>query len=410
MRIVVAHNFYQLPGGEDQVFSAEVDLLRRFGHEVETFVVHNDAVNTMSRMKSLSATIWNRQSYAALKHLVRRTRAQIVHFHNAFPLISPAGYKAARDEGAAVVQTLHNFRLISPCAVLFRKGQVCEKCLGRTLAWPGVIYGCYRQSRAATAAVTGMLAAHNLLGTWQNAVDAYIAPTPSARAKLIEGGLPPDRIMVKPNFVDPDPGRGSGTGGYAVFVGRLSHEKGLPVLLDAWRALGSLISLKIIGDGPLAPLVQQAAAQMPATIQWLGQRKPEEVSDLIGQATFLVLPSQCYETFGRVAVEAFAKGTPVIASGHGAMADLVCDGRTGVLFKPGDAHELAGRIRDLLLIPNALSAMRTAARREYESRYTGSRNHEQLMEVYLRALQRRPGVLTCDPKVPGAQVSVSTKA
>jgi glycosyltransferase involved in cell wall biosynthesis len=410
MRIIVAHNFYQLPGGEDQVFSAEVDLLRRFGHEVQTFVLHNDAVNAMSRMKSLAATIWNRQSYSVLKQLVRRSRAQIVHFHNTFPLISPAGYKAARDEGAAVVQTLHNFRLISPCAVLFRKGQVCEKCLGRTFAWPGVLYGCYRQSRPATAAVAGMVAAHKLLGTWQNAVDVYIAPTPSARTKLIEGGLPADRIMVKPNFVDPDPGPASGAGGYAIFVGRLSHEKGLPVLLEAWRNLGPFMPLKIIGDGPLAPLVQEAAAQMPDTIQWLGQRKHEEVSDLIGEATFLVLPSQCYETFGRVAVEAFAKGTPVIASGHGAMADVACDGRTGMLFKPGDPHELAGRIRDLLRDPNALSAMRAAARREYESRYTGRTNHEQLMEVYMRALQRRPGIWSCDPEDHGAQVSVSTKA
>ena len=389
MTIIVAHNFYQQPGGEDEVFAAEVDLLRRFGHNVHTFTMDNHRVNAMGRARALAATIWNRDSYRALRELVSRTGATIVHFHNTFPLISPAGYAAARDAGAAVVQTLHNYRLICPCALLLRHGHPCEYCVGRAFAWPGVAHGCYRGSRPATAAVAGMTAAHRLRGTWESAVDVYIAPTEFARTKLIQGGLPAGKIVVKPNFVDPDPGVGTGCGGYALFVGRLSHEKGVETLLDAWRELGDSVPLKIVGDGPLSSLVGQAAASQP-NIEWLGRRPLAEVYDLIGNATVLVSPSRCYETFGRVIVESFAKGTPVIGPGHGASADLIRHEVNGMLFEPGSAHDLANCVRTLCGDPQMQARMRSVARREYELHYTGPRNHEQLSEIYARAIATSP--------------------
>ena len=386
MRILVCHNFYQQPGGEDQVFAAEVDLLRLFGHEVSTFEMDNDAVDTMSRPGLIQATIWNGKSHREMCKRVAASRAEVVHFHNTFPLISPASYYAARSQGAAVVQTLHNFRVLCPGANLFREGRACEDCVGKRIPWPGIVHQCYRESLPASAAVAALITTHHVIGTWQNAVDVYLAPTEFARKKFVAGGLPEDKLLVKPNFVDPDPGIGTGAGGYAIFVARLSHEKGLETLLAAWEKLAGSVPLKIIGDGPLAHLVT-AAQQRTSNIEWLGRRSLSEVYDAIGQASMLIFPSRCYETFGRVAVEAYAKGTPVIASRHGAPGDIVRENITGLLFEPGNADELAAAVRRMVSNPPAMTSMRHAARREYEDHYTGAANHQQLMTAYRLAIE-----------------------
>jgi glycosyltransferase involved in cell wall biosynthesis len=234
-----------------------------------------------------------------------------------------------------------------------------------------------------------MVATHRVLGTWRKAVDAYIALTEFSRRKLLEGGLPADKIAVKSNFAYPDPGLGAGTGEYAVFVGRLSAEKGMETLLKGWRHLGGRLPLKLIGDGPLAPLVQEAAKN-DATIQWLGNVPLETVYSLVGQAAFLVLPSQCYENFPRVIIEAFAKGTPVIVSKLGAMAEIVDDGRTGLHFNPGDPVDLAEKVRSILADPWKLPQMRQAARQEFDQHFTADVNHHSLMAIYERALSGRP--------------------
>jgi glycosyltransferase involved in cell wall biosynthesis len=390
MKVLVAHNFYQQPGGEDQVFDAEVTMLRRHGHEARRFVMHNAAVDEMGRTALVRATIWNRETYRELREQVQAERPDVVHFHNTFPLISPAAYSAARAGGAAVVQTLHNFRLLCPGALLYRDGKVCEECIGKTIPWPGVVHRCYRHSAAASATVAVSLTVHRAVGTFDKAVDLYIAPTESARRKFVQGGLPENKIFVKPNFVDPDPGVGDGAGGYAVFVARLSHEKGLHTLLSAWEKLGTRLPLKIIGDGPLAGDVV-AATEKYNHIEWRGHQPLSDVYNIIGGAKFCIFPSECYETFGRVVVEAFSKGTPVIASRLGAMADLVEDGRTGLLFSPGDAEDLASKVRQLLDHPDALATMRRAARAEYVSKYTGDANHRQLISLYNLALASASG-------------------
>lgn len=385
MRLLICHNFYQQPGGEDQVFAAEVDLLRRNGHDVSTFEMDNDAVASMSMPAAFAATLWNRKVYRALAERILRDRPEVVHFHNTFPLISPAAYYAARRNGAAVVQTLHNFRLLCPGANLFRDGKPCESCVGHHVPLPGVVHRCYRDSGSATGAVAALLTAHRAIGTWRNAVDLYLVPTEFARGKFMAGGLPPEKLIVKPNHVDPDPGVGAGDGKYAVFVARLSREKGVETLLRAWEQLRGTIPLRIIGDGPLAPLVIEAAKK-DSSIQWLGRRSLAEVYEAIGHAAALIFPSECYETFGRVAVEAYARGTPVIASGHGAPAEVVREGITGFHFAPGDAGALARQVREAFGEPGVLQRLRPAARREYEAKYTGAANHEMLMSAYRRAV------------------------
>jgi glycosyltransferase involved in cell wall biosynthesis len=389
MDILIAHNFYQQPGGEDQCVSAEVAMLRAHGHQVTQYCLSNDSIDAMGRLDLASRTIWSRPAFRELRQLFRKHRPQIAHFHNTFPLISPAAYYAARAENVRVVQTLHNFRLCCVNALLFRDGEVCEDCLGKAIPWHGIVHKCYRGNRAASAAIATMIAAHRVLGTWRNAVDMYIALSESSRRKLVEGGLPADKVAVKSNFAYPDPGAGAGTGGYAVFVGRLSAEKGVQTLLTAWRHLGGVPPLKVVGDGPMGVAVQEAAAHNPA-IQWLRGVPHETVYELIGKAAFLLLPSQCYENFPRVVIEAFAKGTPVIVSRLGAMAEIVDDGCTGLNFKPGDPEDLAGKVRSILADPPRLTRMRQAARQKFDENFTADANHKILMAIYERAIGGRP--------------------
>jgi glycosyltransferase involved in cell wall biosynthesis len=387
MRIVVAHNYYQQPGGEDACVAAEMAMLEAHGHEVVLFALDNDAIEGIGRLDLAVRTVWSRPAAVALERRLRQHRAQIVHFHNTFPLLSPAAYYAARRAGAAVVQTLHNFRICCPNALLFRDGAPCESCLGRSFAWPGVLRKCYRGSRLATVAAATTSSLHKLIGTWSRCIDVYVALSCFSRARLIQGGLPAARIAVKPNFVFPDPGAGTGTGSAAVFVGRLSHEKGLDVVLAAWRRLDCNMRLQIIGDGPLSGMVT-AAAQANPSIQWLGRMPPERVYDRLGEAAFCIVSSQCYENFPRVIVEAFAKGTPVIASRLGGMAEIVEHGRNGLLFAPGDAAGLAHDVSRLASDPFWLARMRRAARQDYEERYTARANHDMLTAIYSAAIER----------------------
>ena len=234
-------------------------------------------------------------------------------FKTFFPLISPSVYYAAKAEKVPVVQTLRNYRLLCPSALFFREGKVCEDCLGKAVPYPGVIHGCYRESASASAAVAAMVIGHRLLKTWTSMVNKYITLTQFSQQKMIEGKLPAEKIVVKPNFVDPEPQVGTGSGGYAIYVGRLSIEKGIDTLLAAWAKLKTPIPLKIVGDGPLSEQVIKASKTSPH-IEWLGRQPMDKVHQLMGEALFSVFPSKWYETFGRVAIEAFATGTPVVAS------------------------------------------------------------------------------------------------
>jgi glycosyltransferase involved in cell wall biosynthesis len=388
MKILAVHNRYQRPGGEDQVFVDETALLEARNQRVLRYEVHNDQVKQLNRLALMKDTVWNSSAYRELGALIRRERPEVVHFHNTLPLISPAGYYAARAEGVPVIQTLHNYRLLCPVALFFRDGRVCEDCMGKAVPWPGVFHGCYRGSRAASGVIATMLSVHRAFRTWTEMVDIYIALTEFARSKFIEGGLPAEKIVVKPNFVAPDPGRGQGGGGYALFVGRLAPEKGTGTMLAAWERLGTRIPLKIVGDGPLRDQVVGAAARQ-SSVQWLGHRPVAEVHALLGKADMLVFPSEWYETFGRVAAEAFATGTPVIAADIGAVAELVEHGRTGLIFRPGDPEDLVAQVEWALSHPAELRIMRDEARAEFEAKYTAERNYRALMEIYEAALERK---------------------
>lgn len=393
MKILLCHNFYQQPGGEDQSFAAEAALLEAHGHQVLRFTRHNEAIDRMGRLEVARRTLWNRDTFHALRALIRRERPAVMHCTNIFPLISPAAYHAARAEGVPVVQSLRNYRLFCLNACFLRNDRVCEDCLNHAAPWPGVRHACYRSSRTASAVVAAMLCWHRARKTWTRMVDRHFTLTEFSRRKFIEGGLPPEQVAVMPDFIDGDPGPGSGRGGYAVFVGRLSPEKGLKTLLAAWARLGDRLPLKIVGDGPQADFVQSAAANGTG-IEWLGRKSPQEVFALLGEAACLVMPSICYETFGRTIIEAYAKGTPVVASRRGTMAELVREGRTGVLFEPGDPGDLAATVRCRLDAPGEFGGMRRAARQEFEEKYTAETNYRSLMTIYAEAAAAHRGKTT----------------
>ncbi len=381
MRILSVHNCYQVRGGEDESRELEQCLLREMGHEVEVYEEDNERIPSIGNIRLALKTVWSQDTFQNIRNKIHQSSFNVIHVQNFFPLISPSVYYAARLEGIPVVQTLRNYRLLCPNALFFRDGHVCEDCLGKFLPWPGVLHACYRGNRAASGTTAAMITIHRMLGTWHHMVNAYITLTEFARQKFIEGGIPSEKIFVKPNFVHPDPGVGEGKGEYALFIGRLSVEKGLDTLLSAWKILKDRIRLKIVGDGPLAPQVADTIKTLDK-VEWLGRRSTDEVYALMGEAKFLILPSKWYETFGRVAMEAFAKGTPVIAAKVGAIAELVDHNRTGLHFMVGDPEDLASKVDWLLSHSTELSLMRHEARTEFETKYTSSINYLKLMEIY----------------------------
>ena len=396
--VLVVHNRYRQSGGEDAVFDAESELLARHGHRVERLVVDNDEIpdrpSASYRVRLAARTVWAGAAAEAVAERARAVGANVVHVHNFLPLLSPAVHGAARATGAAVVQTLHNYRLICPAATLFRDGAPCEDCVGRRVAMPAIVHACYRDSRAQTAAVTAMLAVHRARRTWHRDVDAFVALTAFGRDRFVAGGLPADRLLVKPNFA-PDPGEAGDPGErYGqrpfLFVGRLAEEKGLRTLLAAWRLLDTDVALRIVGAGPLAAEVEAAAADLPG-VTFVGPLARDEVQGEMRSARALVFPSLWYEGMPLTVIEAFAAGLPVIASGLGAMNDMVDDGRTGRLIKPGDPRALADAVKALARDANGTASMGSAARRAYLDTYAPEPNYTQLAAIYRQAVGRRSG-------------------
>lgn len=376
LSILSAHNFYQNKGGEDVVYATELDLLRANHHQVGAYERTNREIR--SGGAAAAKSIWNVSSHRELRALVKLSTFDVVHFHNTFPLISPSAYYAVAGE-SAIVQTLHNFRLICPGALLSRNRAPCEDCLTEKSLQPAVRHACYRGSRAATAAVVTMLGTHRFAGTYQRMVDAYIVLSEFARQKFITGGLPEDRLFVKPNFVPNEP-IGHGAGGYAFFAGRLSTEKGVATLQEAWQHLRGL-ELRIAGDGPLA------SSRWPLGIKALGIQPRPRVFDLMRDANVVILPSTWYEHGPLSVIEAFACGTPVIASNLGSLPELVRDGYNGLLFRPGDAKDLAAKVQYAFTHPEHMAQMRVNARREFEDKYTAERNYKILIAIYEQAME-----------------------
>ncbi|KEO80168.1 glycosyltransferase family 4 protein [Paenibacillus polymyxa] len=391
-KVLIIHNFYQQSGGEDKVVEQESAMLRSRGIETEHYYVHNDSIQSrgLANMAKLAVeAAWSLPEFKRIKKLLLQVKPDVVHVHNFFPVISPSVYHACERLGIPVVQTLHNYRLICPAATFMRGNKVCEKCLHGTLLH-SIRHGCYRGSQLQTIPVAAMIKLNDLIGTWQHKVSRYIALTEFARDKFAESGIPLDRIAVKPNFVhhktmktqyDPNDR-------YLLFVGRISAEKGVRNLLQAWSQLEDRdgLSLVIIGDGP--EKAELAAAYPQEDVRFLGKQDGDTVLDCMSRAMYVMVPSIWYEGFPMTIVESFSVGTPVLCSRLGALEEVVEDGVTGFHFQHDDLENIKTVIRCAVAHEN-YAAMRQKVSENYAARYTEEVNVKQLMAIYSEAMEER---------------------
>ena len=380
LRIMTVHNRYRHQGGEDAVVAQEVRLLRERGHDVRLFTRDNRSIPDGGTFRVAAGAIWSRPAAAALATALSEHGADVVHVHNTFPLLSPSVYYAAARMGIPVVQTLHNFRLICPEATFLRAGEVCTDCLGLPVPWPAIRHACYRNSRSASTVSTAVIVTHKALGSWRRRVDAFIALTEFARAQFVVGGLPGTRIYVRPNHVadpgDPEPDGQEGAES-ALFVGRLSEEKGVRHLVEAWRGLDR--PLLVLGSGPLEEELRSLA---PEHVNFAGHVTPAEVQKALKRAAFLVVPSICLEGFPLTVLEAYSAGVPVIAARLGSLAEIVADGETGLLYPAGSATALASCARRLFGSGELRASLGRQARAVYVERYTPTIAYESLLGIY----------------------------
>jgi glycosyltransferase involved in cell wall biosynthesis len=398
LRIVVVHNYYgsSAPSGENNAVDTEVGMLRRAGHDVHTFTRKSDEIRDEGWRGlfhgGLTVT-WNVVEVFRFRKFLRAIKPDIVHVHNTFPLISPAIFWVIREFAASVL-TLHNYRLFCASALLLRDGAVCTRCLDEFSVRPALRYGCYRNSRLATLPLAQSIALHRAIGTWQSRVDAYIAVTAFQRDRMIAAGLPAGRLHVKPNFFSGSPvvvpwQRRSDI---ALFVGRLTPEKGVEYLIRGWLEMGvTAPPLRVIGEGPLrASLEQLSKSRGPTNVEFLGAVSPEIAIREVSLAKLLIVPSIWFEGFPIVLQDAFAAGTPSAVSNIGSLPTIVQDGMNGLVFEarsPKAIAELLGRVWGDQALLTRLSA---GARSSYEASYTEDINYRRLMDIYSTAmLQRR---------------------
>jgi len=400
MKIIVCHNYYQQSGGESQVFSNEVNFLRRNGLEVVEYVRNNDELRGMSQLSIMRNLFWNPQVYREIKEIIRREKPDILHVHNFFPLISPAVFYAARDCGVPAVAVLNNQRLMCPGSSFTRNEQLCTDCVGNFFAVPGVFRRCYRNSLLYSMGVASMFMAHRILKTWDKVVSGYITSTEFYKDLFVRHGLPSQKIYVKPHIVE-DPGYAQRDGRYALFIGRLDPEKGSFFLLRVWdmlHKLGCECPLFIRGSGQCEPEMQSMIKrQKLAGITFIPPQSREALVELMRNARFVIVPSRgLYETFSLVVAEAFACGIPVVAPRRGVFEEIITDTETGILFNPDSVDSCVKAVQWAWEHPRELIEMGKRARRAYEERYTPEKNYYIFQDIYrsvISAYQSRRSLL-----------------
>lgn len=372
-KVLAVHNKYLIPGGEDKSHKSEIKIFEYLGFEVLEYHLDNRNVQKLGKFRTALRSIWARKPYLDIDKILQNESIDLIIVQNFFPLISPSVFYAAKKNKIPIIQYLRNYRLICPSADLFRSGNICEKCLGRSFQLPSIKFKCYKNSFLGSGTVATMNFIHKILGTWNERITLYIALTEFAKDKYIEGGLPGHKIFIKPNFLYPDPGEGPHDEDYIIFIGRLSEEKGVKTLLDAWKMLDVETNLVIIGSGPLKYHIEQAC-EIDNRIRYLGNLPTEKVFKYLKKAKLLVFPSEWYEGMPRILIEAFATATPVISSNIGSMSSMIQHNRNGIHFKPGDVNDLEKVLRVLNNNRVLRHKIGTQARKDYLKHYTRSAN------------------------------------
>ncbi|GAA4673473.1 glycosyltransferase [Pseudonocardia yuanmonensis] len=394
LRVVVVHNRYRssMPSGEDRVVDREIALLARAGHTVDLFERRSDDIAAMPLPRKALVPLqvpWNGGAQAELAHLLRDRRPDVVHIHNTFPLLSPSVLAACVEAGVPAVATLHNYSLVCPVGTMVRDGAHCAECV-EVASTRAVRHKCYRGSRLAT--VPAVISMATKRKWWLSGAVTLLCVSESQRAKLVASGVPGEKLGVKPHFV-PDPGtRRSGSGEYVLYLGRMTEEKGLRLLMAAWdvfRAQGGPdIPLVMVGDGSMRQEVGDWASARPG-VSYLGLRSETECQDLLARSIALVAPSTMEETFGLVVAEAMAAGVPVVAAGHGGFADIVQDGVTGFLHEPNNVQALVTALHRVSHDPSRNDAMGKASRQAYEERFSPEIGLAALVRCY-RTVMKQP--------------------
>lgn len=381
-KVLQVHTRYRQPGGEDRVVEAEKTLLEGAGIEVRQLIFDNaelrESRSPAQDLRLAGSAIWSRAAERRVRSAIAAHHPQVMHVHNTFVAASPSVYGPPSKSGVRVVQTLHNYRLSCPKATVFRDGHPCTDCVGRSIPWPAVVHACVRGSRPQSAVVSATIAFHRYLGTFARRIDAYIALSSFQRQLMVEGGIPTDRIRVIPNFLEPDPGPEHGSREGFLYVGRLSEEKGIGPLLRAAANLRGI--LRVAGDGPLVPEVIESARK--GHVEYLGPIGRSSVIDEMRRAVALVVPSVWFEAFPVVVLEAYATGTPVLASRIGSLAEIVEEGVTGVFARADDASDLADRLRWAGHHLDEMRVMGATARERYETQYRGPAHLAALLDTY----------------------------
>jgi glycosyltransferase involved in cell wall biosynthesis len=386
MRILMLHNRYDIRGGEDESTDCEYRLLRDRGHDIDLLEAHNsDIGKNVSIAEAALSAVWSKRWHGEVTKRLREKSYDIVHVQNFFPLISPSAYFAAKAADVPVVQAIRNYRIVCPSANLFRSGSVCTKCVGTTFKFSGVRHACYRESFSGTATVASMSSIHRMIGTWRTKVSAFLAISNYVKDVLVSDGLSEDLITVKPNFVETD-GVSSPLCAvnrkFILYVGRLSKEKGLDMLLEAYARSGVEVPLKLVGEG-------EVGLNQIEGVEVLGRKSLAEVYSLMSEAYCVVMPGRWPEPFGRVAIESFAAGTPVIATGLGGVAEIVEHGVNGFLVPPGDATRFGDCIRQLICNPQMVEVLAAGATASFRKKYSPDKNYEHLIDVYEKIISNK---------------------
>ncbi len=383
MRILLIHNHYLEQGGEDEVVRTEKAMLKRFGHEVIFYERSNaelSHLNPLQKIRYFTRDIfWSKKTYEEVCQIINEQKPDIAHIHNTFLMISPSVYEACFEKRIPVVQTLHNYRFLCPIGTFYRKTKVCEDCL-KTGKKSAVIHRCYKNSYIASSILINIIRFFFQNKILSQKINHFIVLSEFSLKKYLDNGFPTEKFSIKPNFLDFDPGISETQGQYALFVGGFFPYKGIRTLLKAWDKLKEDFPLKMIGDGPLFKRLKERFGK--SNIEFLGRKPFKEILEYLKGALFVIVPSECYENFPRIIVEAYACGIPVIASNLGAMKDLVKDHSHGLLFEAGNSDDLALKITHLIRNKALVQELGKNAREEYMRKYTFERNYESLMEIY----------------------------
>lgn len=389
MKILIGHNHYRWPGGEDAVVATEARLLSDLGHEVKLFETDNAQFlngGILQKINSAKNLFWSARSYKNLKAILNDFKPQVAHFHNIYFSLTPSVYDACHDHGVAVIQSLHNFRMMCANGLFFRNGSVCEDCVRKSV-WQGIKNRCYQDSILSSSLVTAITSFHRWKNTFNEKVDMYITATEFTRSKYVREGIIADKIAIKPNVYYPIEKFLKPKGEFVLYVGRLSREKGVERLLDAWEDIGN-IPLKLMGEGPLeAQLKSKVEQKGLKQIEFLGRLNDQQYIDYMQRAKFLIVPSLCYENFPRIVVEAFAFGLPVLASRLGSLVEIIDDGNTGCLFDPNNMEDFRDKIK--IMWGRDDQGLSEKVLKIFNEHFSPKVNIEKLISIYNQAIMNR---------------------